>query len=60
MHFYKQGQVEALRTLGLLKAGQAPASEPVKPPTPPPPPPPPVAGGRGKQVDALRREGVML
>lgn len=56
MHsFYKQGQAEALRTLGLLKTAAPPP-----PPPPPPPAPPPVVGGRGKQVNDLRREGVML
>lgn len=54
MQFYKQGQMEALRTLGLLKIA-------APPPAPPPPPPkPPVTGGKSNTIDALRREGVML
>jgi len=52
--FYKQGQIEALHILGLLKTAAPPPAQPK------PPPPPPITGGKGRQIDALRREGVML
>jgi hypothetical protein len=59
--FYKQGQVEALQRLGLLKAAQTPPPKPPPPPPPQPAPQPPVIGGGNRgTVNALKREGVFL